>query len=185
MSSSSRRATAASISTRRNAAASGPPASVSAAGTAENEVDPSDARQLLGAGDEERRPDLLGPRQAAAHLPSEDDEIGRRRPRQPPRRRTIERDERDHQLGARAAQPGDLALGGRHRILRLRTDPRRERRVRHAEDPHPHVADRLRAPTERWPATWKSSPPAGAARPRRVRAPMSFSASPAANGPSA
>ncbi len=113
------------------------------AGAAEDEVDPPDAGQLLGSGDEERGPHLLGTRLPAADLPPEDDEIGRRRARQPPRRRAIERDQRDHQLGARAAQPGHLAPGGWHRILRLPTDPPRQRRIRHAEDAHPHVADRL------------------------------------------
>ena len=155
------------------------------AGAAENEVDPADPRQLLGRGDQERRPDLLGPRLAAAHLPPEDD-----RHRAPP-------------PAPAAAPSGDRAGPARSPARRLRPAAGRPRAWRPGPDP----------PPSRRPAAPARDRPRRRSRPARRRsvlssdgttagdlekftasrrgvtspcpAPMSLSASPAANGPSA
>ena len=131
----SMRATAWSISTRRSAVASGPPASVS--GPAPRHTMSIRPTRWISSAEATMNPlpDRLGARHPVADLAPEHDQIDARIAREPPRGRLVDGRQRHDQLRARLPQPRDLFLRGRDRILALAAQlrspaPGRRRRTR-------------------------------------------------------
>ena len=151
------RATACSISTRRSAVASGPPASASGPAPRQHDVDPAHPLELVGGGDQEPAPHRLGARHPVADLAPEHDQIGARIAREPTGGRLVDGGQRHDQLRARLPQPRDLSL------RRPRSDPRPCRR---ASPPAPGRRRRTRRPGRR--PTVSSSDGATRGRRRQV-----------------
>ena len=175
------RATACSISTRRSAVASGPPASVSGPAPAPHDVDAADPLDLVGGGDQEPAPHAA--RRAPFPWPTWRPSTTRSAPASRASRRAsrlVDGGQRHDQLGARLPQPRDLFFAGRDRILApCRRASLASVRVGDAEHADPDAADGLqqrgrharatRAQVDRQPRRDDVAPRRRARRSRRAR----------------